>query len=66
MLKLGSKVGHILVTEFLAKGGMGNVYAGYDERLGRRVALKAIRTVILRPWPGTPLSRGGLFGQNPY
>jgi len=42
MLKLGSKVGHILVTEFLAKGGMGDVYAGYDERLGRRVALKAI------------------------
>jgi tetratricopeptide (TPR) repeat protein/predicted Ser/Thr protein kinase len=43
MLKLGNKVGHILVTEFLAKGGMGDVYAGYDERLGRRVALKAIR-----------------------
>jgi len=43
LLKLGSKVGHILVTEFLAKGGMGDVYAGHDERLGRRVALKAIR-----------------------
>jgi len=42
--RLGEKVGHIRVTEFLAKGGMGDVYAGYDEKLGRRVALKAIRS----------------------
>ena len=42
--KLGEKIGHIRVTEFLAKGGMGDVYAGYDEKLGRRVALKAIRS----------------------
>ncbi len=41
---LGEKIGHIRVTEFLAKGGMGDVYAGYDEKLGRRVALKAIRS----------------------
>ena len=44
MPRLGEKVGHIRVTEFLAKGGMGDVYAGYDEKLGRRVALKAIRS----------------------
>jgi serine/threonine-protein kinase len=42
--RLGGTVGHIRVTEFLAKGGMGDVYAGYDEKLGRRVALKAIRS----------------------
>ena len=41
---LGEKIGHIRVTEFLATGGMGDVYAGYDEKLGRRVALKAIRS----------------------
>ena len=44
MPRLGEKIGHIRVTEFLAKGGMGDVYAGYDEKLGRRVALKAIRS----------------------
>jgi tetratricopeptide (TPR) repeat protein/tRNA A-37 threonylcarbamoyl transferase component Bud32 len=43
MPTLGEKLGHIRVTEFLARGGMGDVYAGFDEKLGRRVALKAIR-----------------------
>jgi len=41
---IGGKIAHIRVTEFLAKGGMGDVYAGYDETLGRRVALKAMRS----------------------
>jgi tetratricopeptide (TPR) repeat protein len=44
MPTLGEKLGHIRVTEFLARGGMGDVYAGFDEKLGRRVALKAIRS----------------------
>lgn len=40
---LGEKIGNIRVVEFLAEGGMGAVYVGFDEKLHREVALKAIR-----------------------
>ena len=44
VLMLGSSIGgHILILQALGQGGMGEVYAGVDERLGRRVAVKAIR-----------------------
>lgn len=39
---LGQRIGHIRVTDFLAQGGMGAVYVGFDEKLERRVALKAV------------------------
>jgi tetratricopeptide (TPR) repeat protein len=43
MSLIGSSVGHIRIVGQLGRGGMGEVYAGVDERLQRRVALKAIR-----------------------
>ncbi|HEX3552687.1 MAG TPA: serine/threonine-protein kinase [Thermoanaerobaculia bacterium] len=39
----GEKIGNIRVVELVAEGGMGAVYVGFDEKLHREVALKAIR-----------------------
>lgn len=40
---LGKRIEHYRVIDFIGKGGMGEVYVGYDEKLKRKVALKAIR-----------------------
>jgi serine/threonine-protein kinase len=42
MLSVGS-LGHIRVLGLLGAGGLGEVFAGFDETLQRRVALKAIQ-----------------------
>ena len=39
---IGRQFGHIRVTEVIGEGGMGAVYAGYDEKLDRKVALKVL------------------------
>jgi len=43
MIGPGDRIGHIRITGELAEGGMGSVYVGFDEKLEREVALKAIR-----------------------
>ena len=40
---VGSQIGHIRIIDVLGRGGMGSVYLGEDEKLRRRVAVKAIR-----------------------
>lgn len=40
---LGKRIDHFRVIDFIGRGGVGEVYVGYDEKLKRRVALKAIR-----------------------
>ncbi len=44
MIEPGDRIGHIRVESFLAEGGMGAVFVGFDERLERPVALKSIRS----------------------
>ncbi|HEX6098542.1 MAG TPA: serine/threonine-protein kinase [Thermoanaerobaculia bacterium] len=39
---VGHQFGRIRVTEVVGEGGMGEVYAGYDETLERKVALKVL------------------------
>ncbi|MEZ5473327.1 MAG: serine/threonine-protein kinase, partial [Marinicella sp.] len=39
----GERVGRFRVEQVIAQGGMGLVYKGYDELLGRHVAIKTIR-----------------------
>lgn len=41
---IGKKIRHFSIVAALGRGGMGDVYAGYDENLKRKVAIKAIQT----------------------
>lgn len=39
---IGKTIGHIRIVEEVGAGGMGEVYAGFDDKLQRKVAVKAI------------------------
>jgi serine/threonine protein kinase len=43
MTLTGNKISHFTIVAVLGRGGMGDVYAGYDENLKRKVAVKAIQ-----------------------
>ena len=43
--KRGAKIGHFTVLSAIGEGGMGRVFSAYDERLGRRVAIKLLRAI---------------------
>ncbi len=43
MSLLGTTIGRIRLIDRLGKGGMGEVFVGYDQTLDRRVAVKCVR-----------------------
>ncbi|MGB2906258.1 MAG: serine/threonine-protein kinase [Candidatus Aminicenantaceae bacterium] len=42
MTLIGKTIGHIQIVKFIGRGGMGEVYEGYDATLERKVAVKAL------------------------
>ncbi|MEW5924545.1 MAG: protein kinase [Candidatus Zixiibacteriota bacterium] len=48
ILPKGTRIGHYQVIEEIGSGGMGEVYLAEDTELGRRVALKFLRSDICR------------------
>ncbi|MEM1029783.1 MAG: protein kinase, partial [Myxococcota bacterium] len=43
----GERLGHFALQGCLGRGGMGEVYAALDQKLGRRVAVKLLRPDVM-------------------
>jgi tetratricopeptide (TPR) repeat protein/tRNA A-37 threonylcarbamoyl transferase component Bud32 len=56
MLAAGDTIGSIRILDLLGEGGMGSVYAGFDEKLQREVAVKVLRADRV-----DPVTRGRLL-----
>ena len=48
-MNIGDRIGNIRIEKRLGEGGMGEVFEGFDERLLRRVAVKALSDGNWRP-----------------
>ena len=46
-IERGQRIDHFEVIEPIGHGGMGDVYAAHDTKLGRKVALKMVRSQLL-------------------
>ena len=42
-MKQGERIGHVRIERSLGRGGMGEVFLGWDEWLERKVAVKTLR-----------------------